>query len=97
MPLVSRISTRPIRQSYCENALDEHGDVHSCDSDLLEDVHCIACQWRIHRPLKNGNLLGMMGSRAPFHSHRQNIATTAAPEHSGARTTGEDHGNVTPP
>ena len=49
MPLVSRISIRPIRQRYCENALDEHGDIHSRDSDLLEDVHCIACQWRIQQ------------------------------------------------
>ncbi len=42
-------------------------------------------------------LLGTIGSLAPFHSHKQNMATTTNPEHRGARTIGEFHGNVTPP
>ena len=46
---------------------------------------------------KQSDVLGTIGSRAPFHSHKQNMATTANPEHSGARTMGEFHGKVTPP
>lgn len=38
-----------------------------------------------------------MGSRAPFHSQTQNSAETSTPENSGASTTGDVHGNVTPP
>ena len=41
--------------------------------------------------------LGMIGSRAPFHSQTQNNATTTKPEHKGARTTGDVQGKVTPP
>jgi hypothetical protein len=39
----------------------------------------------------------MIGNFAPFHSHKQKIATTRRPEKRGARTTAEDQGNVTPP
>jgi hypothetical protein len=39
----------------------------------------------------------MMGNRAPFHSQKQNIDTTAIPEQSGASTTAEFHGKVIPP
>jgi hypothetical protein len=38
-----------------------------------------------------------MGSRAPFHSQKQNMPTTTKPESSGARTIEDFHGKITPP
>lgn len=46
---------------------------------------------------RRNNALGTIGSLAPFHSHRQNKPMTRKPEQRGARTTGDDHGKVTPP
>lgn len=43
------------------------------------------------------SILGTMGNLAPFHSQQQNKRATRILEHNGARTTGEVHGNVTPP
>jgi hypothetical protein len=41
--------------------------------------------------------LGIMGSRAPFHSQKQKIPTTTKLETSGASTTADVQGKVTPP
>ena len=62
---------------------------------MLKNVHWIMLD-RISIKIKR-NLLGTMGKRAPFRSHKQNMTTTTILAQRGARTIGEVHGKVTPP
>jgi hypothetical protein len=48
-------------------------------------------------PQKKSYLLGTIGSFAPFHSQKQNEAITNIPPKIDTTTSGEFHGNVTPP
>ena len=63
-------------------------DIHYNALDEISSANCCASL---------SHSLGTIGNLAPFHSQRQKIDTTTSPQKSGANTTADVHGNVTPP
>lgn len=64
---------------------------------MFEDVHCLKLLVISVFITTKNYALGTIGSRAPFHSQKQKIATTTNAANNGARTIGDFHGKVTPP
>jgi hypothetical protein len=80
------------------DSLDKHPYENTRNGRMFKDVHYVrrSVISVFPKPRKN-HALGTMGSRAPFHSQRQKIATTTNADSNGARTNGDVHGKVTPP
>ena len=97
-----KVSSTSFRQGE-EYILDKHRDIDTADRNMLEYIHLASSSKVSTENISTAyqestfDLLGTIGSFAPFHSQMQNMAITTSPEHSGANTTGEFHGKVTPP
>jgi hypothetical protein len=79
------------------NLLDKHRYENTRNGRVFKDVHYPQPSSFGLPGMTKNYALGTMGSRAPFHSHKQKRAITTTPENNGASTTGELHGKVTPP
>lgn len=78
--------------------LYEHGHIDAADGRVFEYAHYIISLAVIAQSVMMfDHSLGTMGKRAPFHSHMTKRKQVKTPDMSGARTTAEFQGNVTPP